>query len=212
MVEPGAGLGALIPDEQFTAAAAVLGDAWAADVVLTVTPPDAGQVRRLRRGAVLIGFLAPLTAPTTIDALRAAGVHGFAMEAVPRITRAQSMDVRRRRRPSPATRRCSSGRPSSELLPMLTTAAGTLAPSKVLVLAAGVAGLQAIATARRLGAVVAGFDVRPAAREQVLSLGATFVGPEVDSEGEGGYARTLTAEEQAKTQRRWPTAIPGTTC
>jgi NAD(P) transhydrogenase subunit alpha len=97
-----------------------------------------------------------------------------------------------------------------KLLPMLTTAAGTLAPAKVLVLGAGVAGLQAIATARRLGAVVAGFDVRPAAREQVLSLGATFVGPEVsaDYEGEGGYARPLTAEEQAQTREALAAAIP----
>src|SRR4051812_39341228 len=129
VVEPGAGLGALIPDEQYTAAGAVLGDPWSADAVLTVTPPTHEQIARLRRGAVLIGFLAPLTSPDTVAALRAAGVHGFAMESVPRISRAQSMDAL-------SSQGSVAGYPAVPLsappppryLPMLTTAPGPPPP------------------------------------------------------------------------------------
>ena len=146
-----------------------------------------------------------------VPALAARRLTFLGLERVPRITRAQSMDVLSSQATVAGYKAVLLGAGElGKLLPMLTTAAGTLAPAKVLVLGAGVAGLQAIATARRLGAVVAGFDVRPAAREQVLSLGATFVGPEVsaDYEGEGGYARPLTAEEQTKTREALAAAVP----
>ena len=210
VVEPGAGLGALIPDEQFTAAGAVPGDAWAADVVLTVTPPDAEQVRRLRRGAVLIGFLAPLTAPATIDALRAAGVHGFAMEAVPRISRAQSMDALSSQANVAGYRSVLvAAEHLTRYFPMLTTAAGTVKPATVLVLGVGVAGLQALATAKRLGARTTGYDVRPEVAEQVRSLGAQWLDLGIEAAGEGGYARELTEDERTEQQKRLEEAITG---
>jgi H+-translocating NAD(P) transhydrogenase subunit alpha len=146
-----------------------------------------------------------------LPALAARRLTFLGLERVPRITRAQSMDVLSSQATVAGYKAVLLGAGElGKLLPMLTTAAGTLAPSRVLVLGAGVAGLQAIATARRLGGVVSGFDVRPAAREQVLSLGATFVGPEVsaDYEGEGGYARSLTVEEQAATREALAAAIP----
>ena len=210
VVEPGARLGALIPDEQFTAAGAVPGDAWAADVVLTVTPPDAGQVRRLRRGAVLIGFLAPLTGPETIDALRAAGVHGFAMEAVPRISRAQCMDALSSQANVAGYRSVLvAAEHLTRYIPMLTTAAGTVKPATVLVLGVGVAGLQALATAKRLGARTTGYDVRPEVAEQVRSLGAQWLDLGIDAAGEGGYARELTEDERTEQQKRLEEAITG---
>jgi H+-translocating NAD(P) transhydrogenase subunit alpha len=166
--------------------------------VAKVAPPSAEEIGRLARGSVLIGFLAPLTAADTVRALADAGVTSFAMEAIPRITRAQSMDA--------LSSQANLGgymsvliaaRESGKLFPMMTTAAGTIPPAKVLVLGAGVAGLQAIATAKRLGGVVTGFDVRSVVKEQVASLGGRFLEVEAvkDAEGEGGYARPLTDEE-----------------
>ena len=167
-------------------------------------------MRRLRRGAVLIGFLAPLTAPGTIAALRAAGVHGFAMEAVPRISRAQSMDACRRRPTSPATRPVLlAAEHLTRFFPMLTTAAGTVKPATVLVLGVGVAGLQALATAKRLGARTTGYDVRPEVADQVRSLGAQWLDLGIEAAGEGGYARELTEDERAEQQKRLEEAITG---
>src|ERR687894_1819797 len=210
VVEPGAGLGALIPDEQYTAAGAELGDPWAADAVLKVAPPTPAEVPRLRPGTVLIGFLAPLTAPETVAALRAAGVHGFAMESVPRISRAQSMDALSSQANVTGYR---SVLVAAEYLtryfPMLTTAAGTVKPATVLVLGVGVAGLQALATAKRLGARTTGYDVRPEVAEQVRSLGAKWLDLGIEAAGEGGYARELTDDERAEQKQRLTEAISG---
>ena len=210
VVEPGAGVEALIPDERYTGSGAVLGDAWTADVVLTVNPPDAEQVRRMRRGAVLIGFLAPRIAPATVDALRAAGVHGFAMEAVPRISRAQSMDALSSQANVAGYRSVLiAAERLTRYFPMLTTAAGTVKPATVLVLGVGVAGLQALATAKRLGARTTGYDVRPEVAEQVRSLGAQWLDLGIEAAGEGGYARELTDDERTEQQRRLEEAITG---
>jgi NAD(P) transhydrogenase subunit alpha len=172
-------------------------------VVAVVRAPTVEEIGRLERGSVLIGFLAPLTSPDTTRALADSGVTAFAVEAIPRISRAQAMDA--------LSSQASIGGYRAVLLaalemgrffPMLTTAAGTIKPASVLVLGAGVAGLQAIATARRLGAVVTAFDVREAVREQVESLGARFLELDLqaDAEGEGGYAKEL-AEDAARRQQ-----------
>jgi NAD(P) transhydrogenase subunit alpha len=201
VVEAGAGAGARIPDSHFTDAGAQIGDPWQADVVVKVAPPASEEIGRLRQGAVFIGFLQPLTNPEIAEALDSAGVTAFAMESVPRISRAQSIDALSSQANIGGYRSVLIA--ASELgryFPMLMTAAGTVPPAKVLVLGAGVAGLQAIATAKRLGAQVQGFDVRKAVKEQVESLGAKFVELELDfdAEAEGGYARELTPEEQDK--------------
>ena len=167
VVEPGAGEAASFTDEAFKEAGAELGDPWAAEVVAKVRKPSEEELGRLRSGQVLIGFLQPLTDQEGVDRLAAAGVTAFAMESIPRITRAQPMDAL-------SSQATVSGYKAVVLaadrlpkfLPMLITAAGTVAPAKVLVIGAGVAGLQAIATARRLGAVVSGFDVRPVVRKK----------------------------------------------
>ncbi|HET8593099.1 MAG TPA: Re/Si-specific NAD(P)(+) transhydrogenase subunit alpha [Solirubrobacterales bacterium] len=201
-VEPGAGEGASHPDSEYTDAGATIGeDVWGSDVVLKVTPPTEEEVGRLRRGQVLIGFLQPLTNAALARSLAGKGVTSFAIESIPRITRAQSMDA--------LSSQANLGgymsvliaaRESGKLFPMMTTAAGTIPPAKVLVLGAGVAGLQAIATAKRLGGVVTGFDVRSVVKEQVASLGGRFLEVEAvkDAEGEGGYARPLTDEENER--------------
>ncbi|HEX5621732.1 MAG TPA: Re/Si-specific NAD(P)(+) transhydrogenase subunit alpha [Solirubrobacteraceae bacterium] len=196
VIEPGAGDAAGIPDDEFAAAGAQLGDPWAAEVIARVAP---GAAPNLKAEHVLIGFLAPLTDAEGVQAIAQTGATAFAMEAIPRISRAQSMDAL-------SSQATVSGYLSviiaagemPRFLPMLMTAAGTIPPAQVLVLGAGVAGLQAIATARRLGAVVTGFDVRSAVKEQIQSLGAKFFEVEGlgDAEGSGGYARELTAEEQ----------------
>jgi NAD(P) transhydrogenase subunit alpha len=201
VLESGAAQGALLPDDQFTAAGATIGDPWGADVVVKVAPPSADEVARLGQGATLIGFLEPLTNPDGVRALADAGVTAIAMEAIPRISRAQSMDALSSQANIGGYRAVLlAGQLLQRFYPMLMTAAGTIPPAKVLVLGAGVAGLQAIATARRLGAVVEGFDVRAAVKEQVESLGAKFVELDMgfDAEAEGGYARELTDEEQQK--------------
>jgi H+-translocating NAD(P) transhydrogenase subunit alpha len=210
VVEPGAGTAAAFTDEAYTEAGATLGDPWSADAVVKVAAPTIEEVARLHDGQVLIGFLQPLTDPEGVARLASAGVVGLALEAVPRITRAQPMDAL-------SSQATVSGYKAAliaadrlpRFLPMLMTAAGTIPPAKVLVLGAGVAGLQAIATARRLGAVVSAFDVRPAVAEQVESLGATFLDLGVrGGETEGGYAQELTAEQQATQQAALQERIP----
>ena len=202
VVEPGAGEAASFSDDAFREAGAEVGDPWSADVVAKVRMPGDEELGRLREGQVLIGFLQPLSNPQGIERLAGRGVTAFAMESIPRITRAQPMDAL-------SSQATVSGYKAvviaadrlPKFLPMLMTAAGTVAPAKVLVIGAGVAGLQAIATARRLGAVVSGFDVRPVVKEQVESLGATFLElGVVGEETEGGYARELSEEEQRRQQ------------
>src|SRR6476659_403945 len=202
VVEQGAGTAASFMDDAFTEAGAAIGDPWAADLVAKVRKPSDDEVGKLRDGQVRIGFLQPLTDQEGIERLRARGVTAFAMESIPRITRAQSMDAL-------SSQATVSGYKAVVLaadrlpkfLPMLVTAAGTVVPAKVLVIGAGVAGLQAIATARRLGAVVSAFDVRPAVKEQVESLGAKFLELGVTGEEtEAGYARELTPEQRAQQQ------------
>jgi NAD(P) transhydrogenase subunit alpha len=201
VIEPGAGAAASIPDDAFADAGAELGDPWGAQVIARVAP---GEPAGLQADHVLIGFLAPLTNAEGIEAIARTGATAFAMEAIPRISRAQSMDAL-------SSQATVAGYLSviiaagemPRFFPMLMTAAGTIPPAQVLVLGAGVAGLQAIATSRRLGAVVMAFDVRSAVKEQIESLGAKFFEVEGlgDAEATGGYARELTPEEQ-ETQRQ----------
>ena len=213
VVESGAGGRANHSDEAYRDAGATVGsssDAWGAEVVCVVRAPGDEQISRLNRGSVVIGFLGPLTAPDTTRALASAGVTAFAMEAIPRITRAQAMDALSSQSTVAGYRAVLIAALSmSRFFPMLTTAAGTIKPATVLVLGAGVAGLQAIATARRLGAVVTAFDVRAAVREQVESLGARFLDLrlEADAEGAGGYAKELAEEQQQRQQEALAEAI-----
>src|SRR5512133_1327626 len=203
-LERGAGEAASFLDAAYEEAGATLvADPYSAEAIAKVQTPSAEEVERLRDGQILIGFLEPLTDREGIDRLAARGVVAFAMESIPRITRAQSMDA--------LSSQATVGGYKAALLaaehlprffPMLITAAGTVPPAKVLVIGAGVAGLQAIATARRLGAVVTGFDVRPVVREQIESLGANWLDLGVGgAEAEGGYARELTPEEMQAQQR-----------
>jgi H+-translocating NAD(P) transhydrogenase subunit alpha len=214
VVERGAGAGALIPDSQYEEAGARMVDdpavVWESDVVVKVATPTAAEIARLRPETVLIGFLAPLTGGESIRAIAASGATSFAMEAIPRISRAQSMDALSSQANIAGYRAALIGAQElGRFYPMLMTAAGTIRPATVLVLGAGVAGLQAIATARRLGAVVQGFDVRAAVKEQVESLGAHFLEFDLggDLEGAGGYARELTPEQQARQQELMAEAI-----
>jgi NAD(P) transhydrogenase subunit alpha len=201
-VEAGAGEAASHPDAAYEAAGAILGDGFSGTVVAKVAPPSADEIARLGKNAVLLGFLQPLTAGDTVRALADAGVTSFAMEAVPRITRAQSMDALSSQATVTGYRAALiAAQELPRFFPMLTTAAGTVRPAKVLVLGAGVAGLQAIATTRRLGAIVHAFDVRAAVKEQIESLGARFLELDMgleDAEAAGGYARALTEEEQQR--------------
>jgi proton-translocating NAD(P)+ transhydrogenase subunit alpha len=213
LVERGAGEAAAFMDEAYAQAGAELTDrdaVFGADVVAKVRKPSDEEIGLLRDGVVLIGLLEPLTDKERLDRLAERGVVGFAMESIPRITRAQPMDAL-------SSQATVAGYKAVLLaadrlprfFPMLMTAAGTVAPAKVLVLGAGVAGLQAIATARRLGAVVSAFDVRPVVKEQVESLGATFLELGVrGEETEGGYARELSEEEQAQQQRELEEKMP----
>jgi H+-translocating NAD(P) transhydrogenase subunit alpha len=202
IVEAGAGASAHHPDPEYVEAGAQVGDGWSGEVVAKVAPPSVEEIGRLGQGSVLIGFLQPLTASESVRALADAGVTSFAMEAIPRITRAQSMDALSSQATVSGYRAALiAAQELPRFFPMLTTAAGTVRPAKVLVLGAGVAGLQAIATARRLGAIVQAFDVRSAVKEQIESLGARFLELDMgleDAESAGGYARQLTDEEQAK--------------
>jgi NAD(P) transhydrogenase subunit alpha len=214
VVERGAGAGALIPDALYEEAGAQMvedaGGVYEADVVVKVAPPSTEEIGRLRSDSVLIGFLQPLTAGEAIRAIAQTGATSFAMEAIPRISRAQSMDALSSQANIAGYKSVLIA--STEIgrfFPMLMTAAGTIRPATVLVLGAGVAGLQAIATARRLGAVVQGFDVRAAVKEQVESLGAHFLEFDLggDLEGAGGYAKELTPEQQARQQELMAEAI-----
>ena len=210
VVESGAGLGALVPDALYTAAGAGIGDPWAADVVVKVAVPTAGEVARLRRGSAYIGFLAPLTSPDTVAALRAAGVTAFAMESVPRISRAQSMDALSSQGNVAGYKAVLlAADRSTRFFPMLTTAAGTVKPAAALVLGVGVAGLQALATAKRLGARTTGYDVRPEVADQVRSLGAQWLDLGIEAVGEGGYARELSEDERVRQLERLTDAITG---
>jgi NAD(P) transhydrogenase subunit alpha len=202
VVERGAGAAASFPDDTYAEAGATSGDPLGADAVVKVRKPSEQELESLREGSVLVAFLQPLTDPEGIGALERRGVVAFALESIPRITRAQAMDAL-------SSQSTVAGYKAVVLaaarlprfFPMLMTAAGTVAPSKVLVLGAGVAGLQAIATARRLGAVVSAFDTRPVVKEQVESLGASFVDLGVRTqETAGGYAVELTTEEERRQQ------------
>ncbi|RJS92881.1 NAD(P) transhydrogenase subunit alpha [Salinisphaera sp. Q1T1-3] len=201
----GAGEASRIPDDAFDEAIELTEDAdavFGADIVLAVNAPEAEQIGRMRRGAVLVSFVQAHNHPDIVDALQRQGVTCFAMERIPRITRAQSMDALSSQANAAGYKAALIAANALErFLPMLTTAAGTIRPAKVVVIGAGVAGLQAIATAGRLGAKVYAYDVRTDTKEQVESLGAEFLVAEgVKAEAEGGYARELTDEEKQKQQ------------
>jgi NAD(P) transhydrogenase subunit alpha len=203
VIEAGAGVASGFPDSQFTAAGAtvksgnVISDA---DVIASVTALTPDQMRSLKKGALTISFLSPTTSVDSIDAAASAGVTALSLELVPRISRAQSMDA------LTSQALCAGYRASlvaAELsprfFPLLMTAAGTVTPAQVVILGAGVAGLQAIATAKRLGAVVSAYDVRPSSADEVKSMGAKFITLELEAlEGAGGYAREMTEERAAK--------------
>jgi NAD(P) transhydrogenase subunit alpha len=205
IIESKAGLASEYSDKQFSDAGAEIksGDVLAgSDVVLSVQPLTANQMKTLKKGAITISFLSPSTAQDSIDAAVSAGVTAISLEMVPRISRAQSMDA------LTSQALCAGYKASlvaaelsPKFFPLLMTAAGTVTPAKVVVLGAGVAGLQAIATAKRLGAVVSAYDVRPASADEVKSMGAKFISLELEAlEGAGGYAREMT-EERANKQR-----------
>jgi NAD(P) transhydrogenase subunit alpha len=216
LIERDAGAAARFPDALFKDASfADTADAVlaASDLLFTVQPPGAAVVARLKPGAVVAGFLSPHSQAELVRALKAQKLTGFAMELVPRISRAQSMDALSSQAAVAGYKAVLIGASAlDKFFPMLTTAAGTIRPANVLVIGAGVAGLQAIATAKRLGAVVEAYDVRSATREQVKSLGAKFVETGVTAEGTGGYARELTAEEKAKQQEVLDARIAAADC
>jgi len=202
-IESGAGTHSQATDEDFKSAGAsvVNGDVLKdADVVLSVSPLTPAQMSSLKKGALTISFLSPVTAVDSIEAAVSAGVTAFSLELVPRISRAQSMDALTSQALCAGYRAVLVGAEMSpRFFPLLMTAAGTVTPAQVLVLGAGVAGLQAIATARRLGAVVSAYDVRPSSADEVKSMGATFIDLELEAlEGAGGYAREMTPERAAK--------------
>ncbi|TCO41717.1 NAD(P) transhydrogenase subunit alpha [Dokdonella fugitiva] len=205
VIEPGMGQGAYFADAAYAGCEAAA-DARAAlalaDVLLRVQPPSLDEIAALKEGAVVIAHLQPHLAPERTKALRDRRITAFAMELLPRTTRAQAMDVLSSQAAVAGYKAVLiAAEAAPKFFPMLTTAAGTIRPSKVLVVGAGVAGLQAIATARRLGAQVEGFDVRPETKEQIESLGAKFLDLGVSAAGSGGYARELTAEEREQQQR-----------
>jgi NAD(P) transhydrogenase subunit alpha len=203
-VERGAGQEAGFTDAAFEAAGARLGGAAealdGAEVLVGVQWPSDSRLAALPRGLLLLGLLSPATARPRLEALAARGVDAMAMEKVPRTTRAQAMDALSSQASLAGYKAVLLGAAAlPRILPMMTTAAGTLAPARAFVIGAGVAGLQALATARRLGAITSAFDVRPVVKEQVQSLGAAFVEvPAVSAEGQGGYAKELGQDEQAR--------------
>jgi NAD(P) transhydrogenase subunit alpha len=214
VVQQGAGADALVPDAAFTESGAQITEdaatVWGCDVVVTIAPPDPEQIRGLGSGSILIGFLAPLSSPQTTRALADTGATAFAMEAIPRISRAQSMDALSSQANVAGYKAALLGAEEmGRFYPMLMTAAGTIPPAKVLVLGVGVAGLQALATAKRLGARTTGYDVRPEVAEQVQSLGAQWLELGLEASGEGGYARELTDQERATQQQALTDAIKG---
>jgi NAD(P) transhydrogenase subunit alpha len=214
VVQSGAGAEALLGDDAYAQAGAqVVDDAgavWGCEVVVKISPPTADEIAKLGDGSILIGFLAPLSSPSTTTALAQAKATAFAMEAIPRISRAQSMDALSSQSNVAGYKAALLGAENmGRFYPMLMTAAGTIPPAKVLVLGAGVAGLQALATAKRLGARTTGYDVRPEVAEQVQSLGAQWLDLGLEAAGEGGYARELTDEERARQQQALTDAIKG---
>jgi H+-translocating NAD(P) transhydrogenase subunit alpha len=214
VVQSGAGAEAMLTDAAFEAAGAQIAqdaaEVWHSDVVVTIAPPDPQAIRGLGSGSILIGFLAPLTSPQTTRALADAKATAFAMEAIPRISRAQAMDALSSQSNVAGYRAALLGAEEmGRFYPMLMTAAGTIPPAKVLVLGVGVAGLQALATAKRLGARTTGYDVRSEVAEQVESLGAMWLDLGLEASGEGGYARELTDEERAQQQQALTDAIKG---
>jgi NAD(P) transhydrogenase subunit alpha len=214
-VARGAGLRAAFPDEQFVQAGASIVDEPAAllsdaDLVITVGRPDEAALLAMPKRAALLGLLAPLGDPAYVQHLADAGITALSMDAIPRITRAQSMDALSSQSNIAGYKAVLLGALAlPKFFPMLTTAAGTIPPAKVLILGAGVAGLQAIATARRLGAVVSAYDTRAVVKEQVQSLGATFLEIDlgVDAQAAGGYAKELTPEQIEKQRRFMVDAI-----
>jgi NAD(P) transhydrogenase subunit alpha len=204
LLERGAGLSAQFPDSAYRqvewadSAAMVLA---ASDVLLSVQPLSPSQIMGMRSGAVVVGFMQPHARLDEVRALRDHGITSFAMELVPRISRAQSMDALSSQAAVAGYKAVLiAANVLDRFLPMLTTAAGTIRPAQVLIVGVGVAGLQAIATARRLGAIVEAYDVRSATREQVKSLGAKFIETGVTAEGSGGYARELSEAEKRQQQ------------
>src|SRR6202167_1560123 len=204
LIERGAGISAQFPDNLYKnvewadSAQSVLATS---DIVLTVQPLSVAQIQSLKAGAVVVGYMQAHTQTNEVKALRDRQITGFAMELIPRISRAQSMDALSSQAAIAGYKAVLIAATTLDrFLPMLTTAAGTIRPAQVLIIGVGVAGLQAIATAKRLGAVVEAYDVRSATREQVKSLGAKFIETGVSAEGTGGYARELTREGKAKQQ------------
>ena len=196
-IEAGAGVEAGAPDEAYGAAGVAVGDPWNADVVCKVQKPDASEIGKLREGASLIGLLQAATNPDLVRQLAQRRITAFSLELLPRITRAQAMDVLSSQATVAGYKAVLlAAAATGRFLPMLVTAAGTLPPARVLVLGAGVAGLQAIATARRLGGVVSAFDVRAAVKEQIESLGAKFLALDIGEQAEtaGGYAKQLSED------------------
>ncbi len=210
VVETDAGARALIPDKHFLEAGATIGDPWPADLVVKVNPPSADEIGSLKPESTIVGFLAPRSHPEVAERLRLAGVTGFAMEAIPRISRAQVMDALSSQATVSGYKAVlAAATESTRFFPMLTTAAGTVKPATVLVLGVGVAGLQALATAKRLGGRTTGYDVRPEVADQVRSVGAQWLDLGIEAAGEGGYARELTAEEKSQQQQKLEAAITG---
>lgn len=205
LLETGAGLSARLPDALFEAATVSpnpLGIVEKSDIIFTVQPPSAEEISAMKPGTVVVGFMQAYKQAAMVQQLCDKKITSFAMELVPRISRAQSMDALSSQAAVAGYRAVLIAADAlDKFIPMLTTAAGTIRPSSFLVIGAGVAGLQAIATAKRLGAVVEAFDVRAATKEQIESLGAKFVDTGVSAEGEGGYARELTPEEQEQQQQ-----------
>jgi len=212
-IEHDAGTGAFYPDDLFIAAGAKIASSpsellQGAHIVLRVQPPSVADIDQLAEGSIVIGFMNPANNLEAIARMRDRKITAFALEFVPRISRAQSMDALSSQATAGGYVAAIMGADNCpKFLPMLTTAAGTIRPATVLILGAGVAGLMAIATARRLGALVEAYDVRRAAGEQVRSLGAKFLELEINAEGEGGYARELTPEEKVKEQQMVSAAV-----
>jgi NAD(P) transhydrogenase subunit alpha len=212
-IEQGAGDAAGFPDNAYReAGASVADDVYTdAELIARVRKPAPDELAQLTEGVVVVGLLEPLSDPAGVERLAERGVVAFAMESIPRITRAQAMDALSSQATVAGYKAALiAAERLPKFFPLLMTAAGTVAPAKVLVVGAGVAGLQAIATARRLGAVVSGFDVRPVVKEQVESLGATFLDLGIHGEEtEGGYARELSEEEQRAQQAALEERLPG---
>ncbi len=200
LLESGAGTGSYYPDKAYDSATIVnsAGELYQrSDLILKIQPPTEAEIEHMKEGAVVVGMMLPYRYPERVKKMRDRRILSFAMELVPRISRAQSMDVLSSQASIAGYKAVLiAANRFGGFFPMLTTAAGTIRPAKVLVIGAGVAGLQAIATAKRLGAMVEGYDVRSATREQVESLGAKFVDTGVSADGSGGYARELTDEEK----------------